>query len=119
MRNKHHVLFPKVLHEATKVGKDTRETRLLIPTMDADIHTELHKEIQIVPVLNHYMASHVLYLMQGSEANTSLQAMDDYMRAVEESMEHPKVNDLDRKLGEIVLESIDRQNRSLEIRTDY
>ena len=35
--------------------------------------------------------------------------MDDYMRAVEESMEHPKVNDLDRKLGEIVLESIDRQ----------
>lgn len=109
MRNRHHVLFPKAIHEATEVGSELRSTRLLIPTMDADIHADLHNEVQIVPVLNHHMASRVLYLMQGSVANTSIQAMNEYMYAVEEAMNHPKTNDLDKRLGGLVIDSIDRQ----------
>lgn len=78
MRNRHHVLFPKSIHEATEIGSELRSTRLLIPTMDADIHTDLHRNIAFVHPLNHFMGQRVLYLMRGSEANNSIQAMNDY-----------------------------------------
>ena len=109
MRNKHHVLFPKSIHEATEIGSELRSQRLLIPTMDANIHTDLHRNIAFVPPLNHFMGQRVLYLMRGSDANNSIQAMKDYMDAVEDSMDHPKVNYMDRALGRVVIESINEQ----------
>lgn len=102
--NRHHTLFPRVIHNATEVGATLRSRSLLIPRMDVDAHTELHQEIQLVPPLSHHMGSRVLRLMELSQATTNLQAIDDYMISVEDAMEHPKANDLDKKLGSLVVE---------------
>lgn len=107
--NRHHTLFPRVIHNATEVGATLRSRSLLIPRMDVDAHTELHNEIQMVPTLAHVMGARVLRLMEDSQATTSVEAMEDYMIAVEDAIGHPRANDLDKKLGSLVVECMNRQ----------
>lgn len=109
MTNRHHVLFPRTIHESTHIGNELRSKSILIPRMDEDIHAELHDEISFVPMLNHYMGSRILKLMNQTRAHSPINGMKNYMLAVENSMEHSKVNELDRQLGRVVIESVGAQ----------
>ena len=109
MRNKHHVLFPKAIHESTKYGNELRNLPHMVPVMDVDIHQDLHKNIAMVPPLNYYIGNRVLYLMRGSDANNSVDAIHDYMSAVDEAIRHPKAGDLEKRLGGLVIDTMQEQ----------
>ena len=109
MRNRHHVLFPRSLHNATDVGFKLRTNNLLIPRIDVDAHAELHENVSIVPPLPNEIGSRTLRLMSLCQSRTNLQAIDNYMLSVEDAADHPRATDLDRKLGELVVESVYQQ----------
>lgn len=105
---RHHGLFPRVLHDADKTTKQLRRSEWMIPRLDGDAHKALHKEVSIVPVPTHYMVGRIangFHQVRGNYVET----FENYARAVEDAMAHPKCTYIERELGGLIVYAITQQ----------
>ncbi len=107
--NSHHILFSRKLWDATPNTYQLRNNSGLIVPMELGAHAALHREVTIVPVLDHYAAQVALNGMRRAHPHDPLEAMDDFMLAVEAAGKHRYSNELDRQLGQLVIATLDAQ----------
>lgn len=105
---KHHILFTRETQCSQKATKALRVSRWLIPLIEHDPHKDLHRAIATVPVMDHFMAERVLANFSPVR-NNYLATMDDLMFCIEDAMQHPRVNIIERGIGELVIAAIDMQ----------
>lgn len=105
--NRHHVLFARAHWEAGNATRMLRNNMGLIVPMELGAHEALHRNVTIVPVLGHYAAQNVRNELKPH--HDPFVAIDGFRRAVEHANKNKHATELDRKLGELVLESIEAQ----------
>lgn len=106
-RDLHHVVFPRKLHEVYPQGKAIREA-LLVRDMWRPDHENLHRSVSPLPVLGYYALQRVARDMNSYYADP-LDGIDDFCFAVENANMHPKCKPMERKLGELAIETIREQ----------
>ena len=106
-RDLHHVVFPRKLYEIYPQGKAIRDALLVRDMWRAD-HEHLHANVSPIPVLGYYALQRVARDMNIYYADP-LEGIDDYCFAVESSNKHPKSKPMERKLGELAIETIREQ----------
>ena len=81
---------------------------MLKPPLDAQVHTELHRQVSMVPVPHYLMAEYVL--------KNFMPVRDDYMASLEdlmfsfhESTKLARVGHIERQVGHLVVEALEAQ----------
>lgn len=105
--DRHHVIFNKREWESRPQYKSLRENEGLIVPMDRDIHNELHRAVPFVPVMGYYGIMAVQ--REFYRDRTRLGTIENLMFAIEKSMEHPKLSDIERSLAGLALQAVDVQ----------
>ena len=106
---RHHELFNRFAWTATNTLESLREDRRLIVPLDPDTHRELHQEVSHVPPLSYHMARHVLRAYSEFEADTYLHNVENLQWSIEEAMQHPRADRIERELGELTMYALDLQ----------
>lgn len=113
--DRHHLLFDRQYYNATDALRTLRNDCGLIARIDRDSHDGIHDLISSVPTPNRYMARAALHrLMPIQDKSNPLDMADQYMFAIQESSEHPKANDLDKMLGQLIIASVYHQKPFIE-----
>lgn len=112
--NRHHILFNASAWESNVHTNWLRERSGLIVRMDYDAHQELHDNITVVPLLDHYSAAFVRIAMERSRASKPLDRADDFMLALESYGHDLRANRLDRSLGALVIEAVEGQREYIK-----
>jgi len=107
--NSHHILFSRKLWDATPNTHALRHECGLIVPMELGAHAALHREVTIVPVLDHYSAQVALNGMRRAHPHDPLKAMDSLMFGIEAAGKHRYSNTLDRQLGQLVIATVEAQ----------
>lgn len=103
----HHVVFPRKLYEVYPQGKAIRDA-LLVRDMRRVDHENLHRSVSPLPMLGYYALQRVASDMERYYADP-LEGIDDYCFAVESANKHHKCKPMERKLGELAVETIREQ----------
>ena len=105
--DRHHVLFNKREWESRPQYKDLRENAGLIIPIDREVHNELHRNVQQVPVLGYYGILAVQ--REFYRGRTHLETVDNLLFSLEQASENKKLTELDRALANISLQAVDLQ----------
>lgn len=103
----HHVVFPRKMYEIYPQGKAIRNAILVRDMWRAD-HENLHRNVSPLPVLGYYALQRVARDMDSYYADP-LEGIDDFCYAVENSNRHRNCKPMERKLGELAIETIREQ----------
>lgn len=104
----HHVLFYRAQWEAMPATKELRQKPGLIVPGIRGPHDFLHRHIEHVPAISHYMAMHALQEYVDHPRN-HLRSADSVMRAIEKATEHPRATPVEIAVGELAIRAIDLQ----------
>jgi len=106
--NRHHVLFPRKLHEAHPDTKSLRRKQLLIPNLIVVGHIALHNAVAFVPPLDRHMASRVNrdFIPVRDNHIASMQALTE---SIERCAEHPRAGEIEIANAEIAVRAIQMQ----------
>lgn len=105
--DRHHLLFERHMYSQNRNLILLREECGLIARMDRECHNDIHDAITCVPPPNRYMAQIVLSMMMNIEDKSDPLVMaDNYMFAIQESCKNSHTNDLDRALGQLIINSV-------------
>ena len=102
--NRHHVLFERIVWDARAESRCLRRSSGLIVRLAQDTHSALHRAVTTVPVPNVYMVRNIA--REFVPSGDIFQAMDNLCFAVDEAMQHPKTTMMDRRLGQLMIESV-------------
>lgn len=107
MRDRHHLLNPRMEWSLRPQAAKLRGTPSLIPRIDREIHEEIHRECPPVPLLG-------VYALRGTlerfvPTHDTLKDMDNLMSAIESSSRHRMVHPIERDLAGLAIEAIDMQ----------
>lgn len=106
--NRHHILFPRKLHDAHPDTKALRREQLLIPNLQIIGHTALHREVAIVPPLDRFTAGRVLrdfYPVRDNHVAT----MEELMKSIEIASQHPKACSIEKENAQVAIHAIELQ----------
>jgi hypothetical protein len=106
--NRHHILFPRRLHDAHPDTKELRRNHLLIPNMAVLGHAALHNEIAIVPPLDRFTAGRVLRDFYPVRDN-HIKTIEEFMRSIEEATRHPKAREVEILNAQVAIHAIEMQ----------
>lgn len=104
---KHHILHHRALHEANKDSKILRNSLGMIALIDPDIHDELHRVCPGVPPLDIWTAQRTRAFMVPHP--NPLQAIDNYLQAVERATQSPKSHPIERDLAALTMMAVELQ----------
>lgn len=107
MRDRHHILNSRVEWTLRPHAAKLRGTPSLIPTLDREVHEELHRECPPVPLLGAYALRGTLERFVPT--HDVLRDMDGLMEAIERSSRHRMVHPIERDLAGLAIEAIDMQ----------
>ena len=107
MQDRHHVLFNRQEWGLREQSLYLRNQPLLIPTIDRDAHTELHRDCPAVPPLGYHALKRVVKLWE--PGNTPLRAMANLSHAIEASTRNPFAHRIEKELAHLAAEAIDLQ----------
>lgn len=105
--DRHHINYPRQEHSLRPQSLYIRESPSLIPLMERDAHTALHAECPAVPVLGYHALARIVRDFDPSD--DVFRSIDSLMTAIETSAAHPKAHELERKLAEIAVQSLELQ----------
>lgn len=106
--NDHHILHHKKQHEATPDNDFLRRRAPgMMARMAIDAHDELHQNCPGVPPLDVWTAMRVRRLYVPTD--NPLQGIENYMRAVEQAMKHPRSHHIERALSQLAIHAVDLQ----------
>jgi len=103
----HHLLTERCAWEARPESKRLRRQGGLIVKMAQEPHTALHNACTAVPIPNVYMLRGIARAYERQPR--VLDSLDNFCFAVEEAAQHPKAIDIDKRLGDIMIDSIRMQ----------
>lgn len=108
--NRHHVNFPRTIHNSQPQLSQIRNHQGLIVPMELDMHEALHAEVAIVPPMSYHMAQRAFrgFMDYGFGINY-LNNIGNLQKGIEEAMEHPKASDLEISIGRLTLAALDMQ----------
>lgn len=106
--DRHHVCFPRLVHEANKDTKEIRRNRWLIPPLVRIGHTALHDEVTIVPPLDRFAAQRVNrdFVPVRGDYIRSVEAL---MFAIEDAIQHPKVRAIEIENAQVAIHALELQ----------
>ena len=104
---KHHILHHRALHEANRDNKLLRNTLGMIALMDPDAHDELHRACPGVPPLDIWTAQRARTFMVPHP--DPLQAIDNYLQAVERATKSPNSHPIERDLAALSIMAVELQ----------
>ena len=107
MRDKHHILHNRLEWELRPEARRLRQTRTLVPDIDRTVHNQIHAVCPPVPPLGYY----ALRVIENhfEEGNSTLQSMDNLMKAIEIGANHPRAHDLEKHMADLAIWAIDLQ----------
>lgn len=105
--DRHHINFGRREHELRAESRMIRETPSLIPLMERGAHTELHKHCPAVPVLGYHALMRVARDFDPSP--DTFESLENLMFAIESAARHPRMHELERRMADIAIESLDLQ----------
>lgn len=105
--DRHHINHGRLEHELRPESRMIRETPSLVPLMDRGIHTELHKHCPTVPVLGYHAL--MLVARDYNPTDDTFESIDNLMLAIESAAKHPRAHELERRMADIVVESLELQ----------
>lgn len=111
-KNRHHIIHPRRPHTIYEESKQLRNSRLLIPRLDKDIHEELHQNCPEVPLLGYVALKRTLIAFNSTFAHSSLEAVDNLQFSIDRATKHEGY--VQRELGELAIYSLDMQKQYLE-----
>ena len=106
--SRHHILFSKSSWESNDVAKQLRRTGSLIPLLDNEVHSELHREIPLVPLLGINTLYHVMYHLDIRDRHP-LDAVDRLILAIEAAKDNPKAKPLENAVANLTARSLVEQ----------
>ena len=106
-RDTHHVIFPRKQYEVYSQGMAIREA-ILVRDMWRPDHDNIHRNVSAVPMLGYEALQQVARELH-RHYQDPLEGIDDFCFAVEKSNEHPRCKPMERKLGELAIETIREQ----------
>ena len=106
-RDAHHSLFNRQEWSMRPEAKKLRETPTLITKMERSDHDLIHRHCPPVPLLGYYALVRTLHTFQ--EGDNSLESIENLMRAIEKSSTHPKTHEIERRLSDLAVWSLDLQ----------
>jgi hypothetical protein len=104
---KHHILFHKTLWTPTSQGRHLRNQPLLIPKIDSEVHTALHKEVSVVPLPDYNILNRIS--KEYRPFGDHIMAMNGLMVVIQENLRRPRVDHIQRALGELTMHAIELQ----------
>lgn len=116
-RDGHHILHNKQEWLLRPDARSLRETPTLIPRIERDAHVEIHQNCPPVPLLGYYALQRTLSMFE--EGDTTIQSMDNLMKAIEHAANHPKAHIIEKHLAELAIWSIDLQRPFIAEATGY
>ena len=103
--HQHHLMFPKKLHKAQEPTKYIREIRWLKPPLDEEVHNELHRNVSMVAVGGYLLSQRIAHNFV-PKLYDYLGSLDNLAFAIEEAAHHHKTPEMERKIGEVMLEGV-------------
>lgn len=108
MIRKHHVNFTKRTHESMETTRCLRRNHWLMPPLEDEPHTALHREISTVPLLDPHTAMRVHREFE-PVAGDYIASIWAYMRTIERAIKHPRAGEIEKGLGNLAVYAIERQ----------
>jgi hypothetical protein len=106
--NQHHVLFDRAAWRSSDARKDMRENRWLIVPLWVEAHKELHKAVEIVPVLDYHTIARVRRDYEPTPGNF-VRSIEDFCLEIDAALEHPRTSQLQRDVGALAIHAIELQ----------
>ncbi len=106
--NRHHILFPRKLHEAHPDTRSLRRQPLLIPNLAILGHVALHNEIGMVPPLDRFTAGRVLNDFYPVR-DRHLETIDELMLSIGRAARHYQTGNIERINAEVAIQAIELQ----------
>lgn len=107
MRDKHHILHSRQEWRLRSESRQLREHPSLVPTIDRELHNEIHRECPPVPLLGYHALRSTLELW--TPRRDTLQSIDNLLFAISETNRHPRAHPIERELGMLAMEAIELQ----------
>lgn len=107
-RPKHHLLYSARIWKSQEPTAKLRSTPQLVIPIAADAHKEIHREIAIVPVLDHFTAERVLKNFYPVR-NDYIASANELMFSIDEAIRSPKAREIEVALGQLVIHAIELQ----------
>ena len=106
--NRHHILFPRKLHDANQDTKVIRRNPWLIPKIAVVGHMALHDEVTTVPPLDRFSAQRVNRAFVPIRGNHIL-SIEALMFAIDEAIQHPKVRAIEIENAQVAIHALELQ----------
>lgn len=110
--DKHHILHERVEWTARPQARSLRERPELVPTIDRDVHDEIHRIAPAVPLLGYYALSRVNGIYRPVRGDT-IASLDNLLLAIEDAGKHPKAHRVERGIAGLAIEALETQRAIL------
>lgn len=108
----HHVINRKKEWSMRSDALTIRETPSLIPRIWRPDHNYIHKMTPEIPLLGYFALQKVV--AEFYPTRDTLETIDNLMFAIETAHKHPKINPIERSLGDLAIMAIDIQRPYIE-----
>lgn len=120
---RHHLLWPKKLHEIQAPNRELRQLNTSMGYLDHDSHTALHQAISGVPVFSYQIALGALkHLDTLNYTENPIERLEQLQTSLEVSMLQPRADRIERELSELAIYALELQkpffDKSLPTRLD-
>jgi hypothetical protein len=105
--NRHHILEEAAEWTSSPNARILRTNPILVPTIDYDIHQEIHKNCPPVALLGRYALEQVLNTF--SPTNDTLRSLDRLLACIDRASCHKKAHPLERELAQLSIKCIEEQ----------
>lgn len=105
---RHHVQFPRLVHEANKDTKEVRRNHWLIPPLIVLGHIALHDEISVVPVLDRFTAQRVNRDFVPHRGDY-IRSVENLMFAIDDALKHPKTRAIEIENAQVAIHALELQ----------
>lgn len=108
MSHKHHLQFPRKLHDAHPDTRELRRNCWLIPPINEIGHIALHSEVILVPPLDRFTAGRVLKDFVPQKGDY-IGSMYNLISSIDEALKHPKARAIEIENAQVAIHAIELQ----------
>jgi len=112
MNSRHHILFERTAWMSRPDAARVRSARSLIPIIDRVDHDVLHEHCPPVPLLGAYALRSIA--QDFVPQDDTFKTIDALLAAIHAASLHPRAHQLERRLADVAIESIELQRNFLK-----
>jgi len=109
--DKHHILHNRLEWSARPQALALRERPELVPTIDRDVHNELHRIAPAVPLLGYYALNRIQAVYEPQEG--TIASIDSLIKAIDIAGNHRRAHHVERGMADLAIQAIQIQRAIL------